>query len=59
MFGAIILKGLLPTNVLGHRNWEIFTCCTALQLYFIHAESLTLENNLKSDNDVNKCLSLQ
>lgn len=45
--------------MLGHKNGEIFMCCTALQLYFIHAESLILENNLKSDNDVNKCLSLQ
>lgn len=32
-------------------------CCTALQLYFIHVESLILENNLKSDDDENKCLS--
>lgn len=45
--------------MLGHKNWEIFMCCTALQLYFLHAESLILENNLKSDNDVNKCLSPQ
>lgn len=45
--------------MLGHRNWEIFTCCTALQLYLVHVESLILENNLKSDNDENKCLSPQ